>query len=129
MSIKCRLDIKKDIIDSVIKKDLQTKNIKRISQNEVFVPVRAFGTLETTYNVAKDISSKANKKYQEEIQYIDKKTNKKSNFMTLSPLQRATFVSVVIQQINQESKKMQKAWENELDKKFTSKNKIGRAHV
>ena len=76
-----------------------------------------------TLGMYKNLSTKIfDKKYQEEIQYIDKKTNKKSNFMTLSPLQRATFVSVVIQQINQESKKMQKAWENELDKKFTSKN-------
>lgn len=71
MSVKCRLDIKKDIIDSVIT-NLETKNIKKVSNNEVFVPVRTFGTLETTYNIAKNISDNQNKKYNEEITFIEK---------------------------------------------------------
>lgn len=62
------------------------------------------------------------RKYWEEIEAIDKKTNETKSFAKFSPIEKSTFIMVLGQSINHESGKLQKAWEHELNKKFSKKS-------
>ena len=62
-------------------------------------------------------------KYWDEIEITDKKTNETKKFASLTRLEKSTFIIVLSQQLSQESAKLQQAWQNELNKKFTSKDK------
>lgn len=64
--------------------------------------------------------------YWNRIEITDKKNNQTKNFLTLSPIERHTFILVFSQQVSQEATKLQLAWKQEIknfsDSKYESEN-------
>lgn len=67
--MKCRVDIEKAIIKKAME-EFETKNIKRVSQNQLFIANSAFPSgAKQTYNVALSTVNRANKMFQGQVAF------------------------------------------------------------